>query len=287
MRKILALTAACSIMAFTTPPGEKAAYALFNKKGKSTHYKAMLKQLAGADIVLFGEFHDNPICHWLEYSVLTDLFVLKKDALVVGAEMFEADNQGALDSFLQGGYSEKEFSKAARLWPNHKTDYAPLVNYAKENKIPFIATNIPRRYASLVFKKGFGALDSLSDREKSWMAPLPMAYDSTLSCYREIFRATGGHGGPTLPMAQASKDATMAYFILKNRKAGQLFLHFNGTYHSDHFESIMWYLKKADPSLKIITISSVLAAEAGKLAAEEKGRADFILQIPESMTRTH
>lgn len=287
MKRILAVTAILALVSSSVADKGKPAYKLFNKKGKTAGYEAMMKDLSSADIVFFGELHDNPICHWLESEVMKDLYKNKGGNLLIGAEMFEADNQKALDSFLAGLYTEKEFPKAARLWPNYKTDYAPLVNFSKENRIPFIATNIPRRYASLVFKKGFEALDTLSVTEKSWMAPLPVLYDSTLPCYRDILKATGGHGGKTLPMAQAVKDATMAHFILKHWSPGKLFLHYNGTYHSDNFESIVWYLKQANPQLKIKTISSAMQESIDKMSEENKGRADYILVIPESMTRTY
>ncbi|MEZ4981018.1 MAG: ChaN family lipoprotein [Saprospiraceae bacterium] len=48
-----------------------------------------------------------------------------------------------------------ELDSTARLWSNYKTDYAPLVDFAKENDLQFVATNIPRRYASLVYMNRF------------------------------------------------------------------------------------------------------------------------------------
>lgn len=97
----------------------------------------------------------------------------------------------------------------------------------------------------------------------------------------------GGHVNENLPRAQAVKDATMAYFILKNLKPGQTFLHFQGTYHSDNFEGINWYLKQAAPELKILTINSSEQTNIDTLSAENKNKADYILAIPESMTKTH
>jgi len=275
------------ILSSFTLKGDKQAYQFFNARGKSTQYAKLLAEASKADIIMFGELHDNPICHWLEAELMKDLYKLKQQNLVLGAEMFEADNQQALDSFLNGFYTDKQLASNARLWPNYKTDYKPLVLFAKENKLSFIATNIPRRYASLVFKKGFNALDTLSALEKSWMAPLPMAYDSTLPGYRDILKATGGHGGPTLPMAQASKDATMAYFILKHYTPGKTFIHYNGSYHSNNYEGIVWYLKQANPKLKILTIGTTEQSQLSTLEAETKGLADFILVTPEGMTKTY
>ena len=275
------------ILSSFTLKGDKQAYQIFNARGKSTQYAKLLAEASKADIIMFGELHDNPICHWLEAELMKDLYKLKQQNLLLGAEMFEADNQQALDSFLNGFYTDKQLASNARLCPNYNTDYKPLVLFAKENKLSFIATNIPRRYASLVFKKGFNALDTLSALEKSWMAPLPMAYDSTLPGYRDILKATGGHGGPTLPMAQASKDATMAYFILKHYTPGKTFIHYNGSYHSNNYEGIVWYLKQANPKLKILTIGTTEQSQLSTLDAETKGLADFILVTPEGMTKTY
>lgn len=264
---------------------QKPAYILYNSKGKKVAYKKMIKQLAKKDIVLFGEFHNNAIAHWLELTIAKDLS--EKRNLIFGAEMFEADNQAPLNDYLTGKITAKGLDSLARLWSNYKTDYAPLVNFAKEKKSVFVASNIPRRYASLVSKKGFEALDTLSTLEKTWMAPLPMDYDSTLPGYVNMLKMMGGHGGPNLPKAQATKDATMAYFILQNFKPGSLFLHYNGAYHSDNYDGINWYLKRKRPDLKYATISTVSQKNIKELLAENKGKADFIICVDEDMTNTY
>lgn len=264
----------------------KPAYILYNAKGKKISYEKMIREQQKKDIVLFGELHNNPISHWLQLELTKDLYG-KRD-LILGAEMLEADNQTALNDYLSGKIDQKGLDSAARLWKNYKTDYAPLVNFAKDKKLLFIATNIPRRYASLVSRRGFETLDSLSATEKSWMAPLPMAYDPELPGYKKMLEMMGGHhGGPNLPKAQASKDATMAHFILKNFKAGSLFLHFNGAYHSDNYEGILWYLKKLRPELAYSTITTVLQKDIKKLLSENKGKADFIICVDEDMTTTY
>lgn len=264
---------------------QKPAYILYKANGKKGSYKKMIRMMAENDIVLFGEFHNNPISHWLELAVSKDLS--EKKTLVFGAEMFEADNQQALDDFLAGKLSAKGLDSSARLWSNYKTDYAPLVLFAKEKKAPFVATNIPRKYASLVSKKGFEALDTIPETAKAWMAPLPMDYDSTLPGYVNMVKMMGGHGGSNMPKAQASKDATMAYFILKNIRPGTLFIHFNGAYHSENYDGINWYLKKNRPELRIVTITTVSQKDIRKLLEENKNKADYIICVDEDMTGTY
>jgi uncharacterized iron-regulated protein len=263
----------------------KPAYVLYNDKGKKVAYKKMIKQLAEKDVVLFGEFHNNPISHWLELSVAKDL--AEKKAIIFGAEMFEADNQQALNDYLAGKTTAKGLDSTARLWSNYKTDYAPLVNFAKEKNAPFIATNIPRRYAALVSKKGFEALDTIPALAKTWMAPLPMDYDSTLPGYVNMMKMMSGHGSSNMPKAQATKDATMAHFILQNLRPDTLFLHFNGAYHSENYDGINWYLKRKRPELKIGTITTISQKSLKTLLAENKGKADFIICVDEDMTSTY
>jgi len=264
---------------------DKLPYKLYDSEGKKVSYKKMLKVLKEKDIVLFGEYHNNAIAHWMQLVVTKDLKNYRN--LILGAEMFEADNQTALNNYLAGKISAKGLDSNARLWKNYPTDYAPLVNFAKAEKIPFIATNIPRKYASLVSKGGFGKLDSLTAEEKSWMAPLPMDYDANLPGYVKMMEMMQGHGSANMPKAQASKDATMAYFILKNYQAGMLFIHYNGSYHSDNFDGINWYLKKAQPSLNYGTITTVSQKDINSLLPENKGKANFILCVDEDMTNTY
>ncbi|GGK54686.1 MULTISPECIES: ChaN family lipoprotein [Flavobacteriaceae] len=263
----------------------KPAYKLYNAKGNKVSYKKMIKKMSKADVVLFGEHHNNPIVHWLQLEATKDLQTQRK--LILGAEMFEADNQNELNDYLAETIDAKALDTLARLWNNFKTDYKPLVDFAKDKAIKFVATNIPRRYASQVFRGGFEVLENLSVEEKSWIAPLPIAYDKTLPGYVKMKEMMGGHGGDNLPKAQAVKDATMGYFILENYEPNSLFVHYNGSYHSDDYEGINWYLKKGNSSLKISTVSVIEQENIKKFNKENKLKADFIIVVPPSMTKTY
>lgn len=325
-RKVLIIFLISGFTVLTTM-AQKPAYKLFREDGRKVKYEKMLEAASEADIVLFGEYHTNPISHWLQLELTSDLHELKGKDLILGAEMIEADNQLILDEYLAGQITEEKFEEEARLWKNYKTDYKPLVLIAKENKLTFVASNIPRRYANMVFKKGVASLDSLSEEARSYMAPLPLEYDTSLNCYKQLMGSAGpsmastpvartpmtktpvhaspvadtiktkmpmrskspmgGHGSTNLADAQAIKDATMTYFIMENWKPGMLFLHYNGAYHSDDFESMNWFLKKANPDLNIVTISTVSQDEIDKLGDDSLGKAHFIIAVPSNMTQTH
>ena len=96
-----------------------------------------------------------------------------------------------------------------------------------------------------------------------------------------------GHGGENLPKAQAIKDATMAYFIVKNLQKNSLFIHYNGSYHSDKYEGIFRYIKKSNPKAKITTIATVTQKNISKLETENKNKADFIIVVDEDVTKTY
>jgi len=284
MRKLIVFLLSI-IFSVTLYAQNKPAYKLYNAKGNKVSYKKMIKKMSKADVVLFGEHHNNPIVHWLQLEATKDLHTQRK--LILGAEMFEADNQNELNDYLTGTIDAKALDTLARLWNNFKTDYKPLVDFAKDNALKFIATNIPRRYASQVFRGGFEVLEELTDKEKSWIAPLPIAYDASLPGYVKMKEMMGGHGGDNLPKAQAVKDATMGYFILDNYNPNSLFVHYNGSYHSDDYEGINWYLKKGNSSLKISTVSVVEQKNIKKFIKENKLKADFIIVVPETMTKTY
>ncbi|MGB0430008.1 MAG: ChaN family lipoprotein [Bacteroidia bacterium] len=265
------------------------AYKIYNKKGQSTDFDALVKSASQADIVLFGELHNNAIAHWLQLELTKAMHGTKGQNLVLGAEMFEADGQLLLDEYLAASITEKNFEKESKLWPNYSTDYKPLVTFAKENKLPFIATNIPRRYASKVAYEGAEALQDLSKQAKSYMCPLPYKVDSNLPGYNALLHMNmGPHGSSTNFMnAQAVKDATMAHFILENTNKNQTFIHYNGAYHSNNFEGISWYLKQKKPKLNIVTISCVETDNVKSFNTNDDAPADFIIYIDEDVTKTY
>ena len=218
---------------------DKPAYKLYDSEGKIVKYEKMLNRLSSADVVFFGELHDNPIAHWLEYEVTAGLYEIIRDRLVLGAEMFETDNQLLIDEYLRSEYEADKFEAEVKLWKNYRTDYRPLVEFARKNNLPFIATNVPRRYASMVSRGGFEELDSLTAEAKRYLAPLPVSYDPELKCYKDMLSMQGMPGmgarpNQNLPKAQAVKDATMAHFIAENLRPGKVFIHYNGAYHSDN-----------------------------------------------------
>lgn len=270
---------------------EKPAYTIFDSAGKKITYSTLIKGLSTYDAVFLGEMHNCPITHWLEFEITRSLYGIHRDKLTIGAEMLESDNQIILDEYMSGKITSDRFEAEARLWSNHSTDYEPVVYFAKEHSIPFIATNIPRRYANSVKNHGFGILDTLSDEAKKYIAPLPIPFEYNENESEAVFGAMRMMGKKSpeetrrFAEAQAIKDATMGWFIAKNFR--HRFLHLNGSYHTERKEGIIPYLLHYRPGTTVVTVLFVRQESVLALDEANYGRADFYVCIPEDMVHSY
>ena len=268
------------------------AYQFYDQKGKEIKTDKLVRELAKYNVVFFGENHNNSINHWLQLKITEALYEKKNGQLILGAEMFERDNQAQLDQYVEGKIDAKTLKDSARLWNNFSTDYKPLVDFAKNKKLKFIATNIPRRYASQTAKEGIKSLNALPEKDKVYMAELPIKVTLETPGYPEMKTMMGEHADGTKVMnfisAQAVKDATMAESILKNYESGKTFIHYNGNFHSKEFGGIYWYIRQKNPNLKMAVIS-VFESENPELKVPEKEYipTNFNLIIPADMTKTY
>lgn len=267
------------------------AYQFYDQRGKEVKTDKLVKELAEYDVVFFGENHNSSINHWLQLKITEALYEKKNGKLILGAEMFERDNQDQLNQYLSGKFDAKTFKDSARLWNNYATDYKPLVDFAKNKKLNFIATNIPRRYASQTAKEGLESLNKLSEKEKTYIAQLPIKVTLDTPGYPEMKAMMGDHAEGTKVMnfisAQATKDATMAESILKNIQEGKTFIHYNGNYHSKEFGGTYWYIKQKNPTLKMAVISVFESENPDlKVPSNDYKPTEFNLIIPSDMTKT-
>lgn len=290
MKRILTSIIAVIGIALSLGAQDKAAYAIFTGNGKHTDYGKMLKSLATADVIFIGETHNCPIAHWMEYEITKDLWQKDSTGLVLGAEMFETDNQLLVNEYVSGLVSSDKFENEVKLWDNYYTDYYPLISFAREKGLPFIATNVPRRYASFVKDNGLEALETLPEEAKALMAPLPIGFEASeeSEAMFGFMKMISGHDSDRktyFAEAQALKDATMAWSIARN--VSGRFIHYNGNFHSDFRGGIVPYLEKLLPDSRIMTVCSIRQDEISSLDEENTGRADFIICVPTDMTMTY
>lgn len=275
----------CLTILVSTVFAQEKAFQVYTSSGKKTNMRQVFKSIEKSQVVFFGELHNNPISHWLELKLYKKMYE-QDSTVLLGLEMFERDNQTVLDDFISQKINRKQLDTLARLWKNFDTDYLPLLKYAQQKHLSVTATNVPRNIANQVYKYGFSVLDSNSN--PIFFASLPIEFDSTVACYQNI-SAMAHHGGKFyLAQAQALKDATMAESIIKKIGTTKTpFLHINGSYHSENKEGICWHLKRMNPPIKLITLTTILQKDIEKLEPENKGKSDFIVVVEEDMTTTY
>jgi len=266
------------------------AYRVFDNEGDEVDFDDIMEKALESDLVLFGEHHTNPICHWLQLEIVKKLHEGKNGNIILGSEIFESDDQVIIDEYMDSLYSYKRFKGEMKLWGNFVTDYKPIFDFAFDNNIKFVATNIPRRYASLVANKGYDALDSLSEEAKSFIAPPPFVIDTALKGYSDMAKMFGpemSHKANYMMKAQAIKDQTMAHNIILNLEDNKTFFHINGTYHNQNYEGIVWYVKQKLNEIKIASIVTVVQKNVDELEEKNIGMGDFIIVVPDNMTQTN
>ncbi len=267
-------------------------YQFYDAEGNKITYEQSLEGVLEADFIFFGELHNDPVGHYFQKRMLKDLFQVKNNSFVLAMEMFEADDQLKIDEYIQGLISQKSFESEARLWNNYVTDYKPLIEFARENNIKVIASNVPRRYASALYQNGFEILQNLSEVQKDLMSPIPFPIDRNLSSYKPLDSNSPLHGGSAqkkyLLESQALKDATMAHRIESHYEEGKTFLHINGSYHSDYKQGIVHYLSSSSVKNKSIkTISVKKEKNIHNFNPENIQIADYILQVADDMTTSY
>ncbi len=219
----------------------------------------VVTDMADADVLFFGEEHNDSAGHYLENKIFRALHTQYGEKIVLSMEMFETDGQLGLNEYLQGFINEDRFARDVRLWSNYK-DYRPMIEYARQNKIPVIAANPPRRYVNLVSRRGMRSLDSLSKDAKRFLPPLP--YDTLTGRYREkfmdIMKESPGGGSPTIYYSQSLWDAGMSFSIykfLKTNKHKKVF-HCVGGFHTEEKLGTAAQLQMRNKKLKILNIAS-------------------------------
>lgn len=218
-------------------------FAVFDAKGNSASLEDIVKRLESVDVLFLGESHDDSVGHRTQFSLLKQTYdeYSGRRRIALSLEMFERDVQATLDEYLNGLISEKQFLEATRPWGNYKTDYRPLVEFAREQNLVVIAANAPRRYVNMVSRLGRDSLHRLPPQSRQWIAPLPYGEPSEayLAKFNALMASMSDNAAPSAhnPMihSQALWDATMAYSISEFlwAKENALVVHLNGSFHTE------------------------------------------------------
>lgn len=284
--------AAAPAAAVAAPAPGYAAHRVYDSKRKRiTDFEAMLATLAKADIVFLGEQHDDPRTHQLQAAVLEGIARRRAGTVVLALEMFERDVQPVLDDYLARNVAEQDFLAASRPWPNYRTDYRPLVEFARAGGWPVVAGNVPRRLASMVSRGGLATLDTLASEQRAFVAEqLSCPRDDYWKRFRETMGDMSGHGMQLSPEqleatvwrvyeAQCVKDETMAESIAESfTTTGAPVVHANGSFHSDYRLGTVSRVARRLPKAKIVVVSFVPVEDLDAVDGKSRRRlGDFVV----------
>ncbi len=277
----------------------------------------MVERLSRADVVFFGEQHDDSETHRAEAELLEAIGRTGRP-VVLSLEMFERDVQGVVDDYLAGRIDEKDFLARSRPWDRYATDYRRMVEHAKERRWSVVAANVPRSLASAVGRKGLAALDTLTPKERTYAAndnvcpkddyrarflesmqshspgapsmaaaPVPAAPPVARPVTPPAASGASASGGlpPAMAerfyLAQCVKDETMAEAIVNARLAAPrnaLVVHYDGAFHSDYSQGTVSRVKRRQPGWTLSVVTAIPVADpAVAPIAPQSGKADFVI----------
>ncbi|MBT3201645.1 MAG: ChaN family lipoprotein [Phycisphaerales bacterium] len=288
-------------------PREMAMFA--GDTGKRLAWTDLRDAMVWADVILVGEQHDDAAAHRIELELVRETIALA-DKPGVSMEMLERNEQGVVDEYLSAAISQKEFvtrTGSANWGGKGKWGdwYHPIVDAARDAKVPLIAANSPRKYVKEARVEGYGVLWAHPPAErKNYFIPERILGGSYADRFMGIMthhsapakprktkattqRATTQPARRPMPRrkidpreffrAQLVWDATMAGSIAQGLDSGlRPVIHIVGQFHTDFDGGTVQYLLDRKPDLKILTIS-LQNAYARDIRPADKQRADVVI----------
>lgn len=163
----------------------------------TTNLEGIIPELAGKRVVLVGETHDRYDNHLMQLEIIRRLHAVHP-RLAIGMEIFQQPFQGILDDYIAGRVDEKQLLRGTEYYRRWRFDfrhYAPILEYAREHRIPVVALNLPVELTGKVGREGIAGLTEAERKQ------LPDEIDRSDAAYearlRKVFEhhpGSDGHG---------------------------------------------------------------------------------------------
>ncbi len=182
--------------------------------GKAVDLYEVIAAVAEKPVIYVGEAHTSTEHHKAQLEVIMEM--RRRGAkFAIGMEMFQRPFQKALDDYIGGKTTEREFLKASEYFKRWKFDwklYRDIVLFARAWGVPVVALNAKAEVVDGVFSSGLGGLGPEEKRE------IPADMDFSDLDYkdrlREIFAMHEAGGDfDRFHQAQVLRDETMAHAI--------------------------------------------------------------------------
>jgi uncharacterized iron-regulated protein len=162
----------------------------------------LIDKLVDDRVVFIGESHDRYEDHLNQLAIIRGL-VERGNQVAIGMEFFQQPFQDKLDAYVAGRLSEEAFLRETEYFERWRFDYRlyrPILRYAREQRLPLIALNIPRE---ITRKVGDGGIASLTAEERR---QIPAEIDRDDAAYR-------AHVERVFAMHPKDPDASFDHFL--------------------------------------------------------------------------
>ncbi|MEF2521637.1 ChaN family lipoprotein [Vibrio mimicus] len=262
MRVIAALSLTLSLIGCASTPSDISTfydYQLATPKGERISIQNLPADIKNADVILIGEWHTHAGIHRFQTDLLKHM-VENGHPMALSMEQFARDAQPVLDEYLAGEIGEQYLIQKANAWPNYESDYRPLVEFAKDQKLPIIAANAPKPIVRCIGRVGIDYIERLTPEQRQWIAAEINTQDSP---YKSTFMASMHHGNPAQNenqfAAQITWDETMAESIVRYLRTNpeRKVLHIAGMFHTQQGLGTAASILRRNPNLKVVIITPV------------------------------
>ncbi len=268
----------------TTPPRSLTIHR--GDSGEPTDFTEMIASgLAGADVIVMGEEHDDVLGHRLQREIVREL-IRTRPGTVIGLEMLERDKQSFVDDYLDGVIDREtllaELHESSGAQENFARFSLPMLELARDSGTAVFAANAPRRFVKQARLEGYDSLRALADEEQA-LFTLPESLDQ--GAYRDRLIALMVENGiePTderlIPGQRAQEvwDATMADSVVKAiDDGGEPVVLVVGRFHGDFAGGTVARIAQSRPDT-VIRYLVMVGSPTSPLRDEDRGRADFVI----------
>jgi uncharacterized iron-regulated protein len=250
---------------------------LDGERPSAVAHPALIADMAGREVVLLGEHHDQADHHRWQLHTLAALHAQRPN-MVIGFEAFPRRVQPALDKWVAGSLTAAQFLAEARwdeVWNVPAELYLPLFEFARLHRLPMVALNVERKLTGTIAVRGWDAVPEAEREGVSRPAPAPKAY------VEELTRIHNEHKGEAplahFVQAQQTWDRAMAQALAAHASAA-LVVGIIGSGHLRNGYGVPLQLR----DLGIKRLATLLPLEGSRCKEAVAGLADAVFVLPDS-----
>lgn len=267
---------ACAPLQGSTGSSRSDVRILTVKRQQRLSQESLLSRLAGADVVLLGEQHDNPRHHRLQARVIDGLVSRGRRPAIV-FEMLQRDQQRVVDDTRAKSPNDvdalaKAVAWSGSGWPQWRF-YRPVFAAAYRNDLPIIAGNLPREAVRGLVRDGAQAVAAAERHELGLDLSLPA--DERAGLLQELRES---HCGllpeqllPRMAIAQRARDGAIARAAINAASSGRSVVIITGNGHARTDRAIPWVLHRLAPELAVAALSFYPVESGRQISAEALG----------------